>query len=227
MISGLAEGTSSIEGLSAGHDVGSSSKIMTQLGAEVERDGERLLVTGARDGLVPSSAPLDCGNSGTTMRLLTGLVSAIEGEHHLVGDRSLSLRPMDRVARPLGRMGALVEGVGERVTAPLRVLGSSRLRAIDYLVPEPSAQVKSAILIAGLSANGVTTVHEKLRTRTTTEDMFRLAGIDVESRDEKDGRSVTLHPGRPGRARGLSRVIRLKRLSSACSVPYIETPVYE
>jgi 3-phosphoshikimate 1-carboxyvinyltransferase len=197
MISALADGTSRIEGLSTGNDVASSAMIMEQLGAHVERDGSVVFVTGPEEGLRAAIAPLDCGNSGTTMRLLTGLVSSIHGDHDLVGDASLSQRPMDRVAIPLELMGALVQGRGKSVTAPLHVQGRSTLRAIDYHVPHASAQVKSSILFAGLVAQGVSSVLEDVRTRSTTEDMFRSAGINVESDDVAQGRRVTLHPGRP------------------------------
>jgi 3-phosphoshikimate 1-carboxyvinyltransferase len=131
------------------------------------------------------------------MRLLTGLVSGVEGVHALVGDESLSKRPMDRVAVPLNLMGASISGQGVQVTAPLRVEGSTSLRAISYDVPVPSAQVKSAILLAGLVASGPTSVHEKLLTRTTTEDMLRRAGLVVRSVLEGDGCTVTLTPARP------------------------------
>jgi 3-phosphoshikimate 1-carboxyvinyltransferase len=170
---------------------------MGQLGAELRTEGELVHVRGPENGLEAAATPLDCGNSGTTMRLLTGLVSTIEGNHELVGDASLSSRPMDRVAVPLGLMGASVEGQGERVTAPLRVTGRAQLRAIDYHVPSPSAQVKSAILFAGLGADTATVVREQIRTRRTTEDMFRASGLWIESTDLDKGRVVTLRPGRP------------------------------
>jgi 3-phosphoshikimate 1-carboxyvinyltransferase len=131
------------------------------------------------------------------MRLLAGLVSGVRGVHALVGDESLSTRPMDRVATPLNLMGAKISGQGARLTAPLRVEGTSSLRSIDYVVPVASAQVKSAILLAGLAATGSTSVHEGVLTRTTTEDMLRHAGITVRSLVEPDGCIVTLTPGRP------------------------------
>jgi 3-phosphoshikimate 1-carboxyvinyltransferase len=197
MISALASGVSAIEGLSPGDDVRSTAHIMEQLGASVHREGDMVHVEGPDAGLHATKEPLDCGNSGTTMRLLAGLVSAVDGRHHLVGDASLSKRPMDRVAVPLSAMGAVVHGSGEAVTAPLRITGRSTLHAIDYHVPSASAQVKSSILFAGLRADAVTTVREDVRTRRTTEDMFRAAGLEVESVDDRDGRVVTLRPGRP------------------------------
>jgi len=197
MLSALAAGESSIEGLSSGHDVAATSQIMVQLGAERHDEGARAYVVGPPDGLRASDQVLQCANSGTTIRLVSGIVSGIEGRHRLEGDASLSRRPMDRVAIPLGLMGAQVIGQGERVTAPLEILGASTLHGIDYQVPTPSAQVKSAILLAGLFAVGSTTVREALRTRSATEDMLRAAGVDVASRDEGAGRVVTLTPSRP------------------------------
>ena len=195
LLSALAEGTSHIDGLSPGEDVQGTGVIIERLGAARQLDGERTVVTGG--ALRAADGPLDCGNSGTTMRLVAGLVSGIDGEHVLVGDPSLSKRPMDRVAVPLRAMGALVSGAGERLCAPLRITGSSTLRGIDYEVPVPSAQVKSAILLAGLTALGPTIVHERVRTRTTTEDMLVLAGLSLESIDVGAGRRVELAPGRP------------------------------
>lgn len=197
MISALASGTSTIEGLSPGEDVKSTSRIIEQLGAKRSDDLGVITIIGPDSGLRASDAELDCGNSGTTMRLLCGVVSGIEGTHRLIGDASLSKRPMDRVAAPLGLMGAVISGGGHRVNAPLEVTGTSSLRGIDYRVPTPSAQVKSAILLAGLHAAGDTTVREDIRTRTTTEDMLRSAGVDVSSVDQELGRVVSLTPQRP------------------------------
>ena len=197
MISALAGGVSTIEGLSSGTDVAATQRIIAQLGA-VTSDGDGLTtVRGPAEGLHASDSALDCANSGTTMRLLAGIVSTIPGDHVLVGDESLSRRPMDRIAMPLALMGSRVEGVGSRTTAPLTVRGPSALRALTYRVPLASAQVKSAILFAGLGATGTTTVIEDVRTRSTTEDMLRLAGLDITSLDHGDGRTVTLVPGRP------------------------------
>jgi len=197
MLSALASGESTIVGLSPGRDVASTSAIMILLGAQRSDGDESVRILGPDAGLMTTASVLDCGNSGTTMRLLAGLVSGVAGTHTLVGDESLSTRPMDRVAVPLTLMGARVTGEGERVTAPLRIEGLTTLRAIEYDVPVASAQVKSAILFAGLVASGPTSVHERVLTRTTTEDMFRQAGLIVHSVDDAEGRVVTLDPGRP------------------------------
>jgi len=196
ILSALADGESSIVGLSPGHDVQGTGAIMTQLGATVRHEGQTTFVTGPSKGLVANDSPLDCGNSGTTIRLLCGVASAITGHHTLIGDPSLSRRPMDRVAVPLRQMGATIAGVGERELPPVTIRGSA-LHAISYDLTVPSAQVKSAILLAGLFADGETTVGESVRTRTTTEDMLRAAGVTVESTDEGAGRVVRLAPGRP------------------------------
>jgi 3-phosphoshikimate 1-carboxyvinyltransferase len=197
MLSALASGSSTIEGLSPGLDVAATSTIMVQLGARRHNEAGTVTIEGPADGLTSSREELDCGNSGTSMRLLAGLVSGVEGVHALVGDESLSTRPMDRVAAPLNLMGATISGQGVRVTAPLRIEGSSSLRAISYEVPVPSAQVKSAILLAGLVASGPTSIHENVLTRTTTEDMLRQAGLIVRSVSEAGGCTVTLTPARP------------------------------
>lgn len=199
MISALADGESSITGLSPGEDVAATSVIVEQLGAtRYDEDGVAYL-RGPKDGLRPSNDPLDCENSGTTMRLMSGVVSSIPGEHHLIGDPSLSRRPMDRVAVPLGQMGVVIRGSGDRVTAPLFVTSPARVRAISYHVPVASAQVKSAILLAGLTGDGETRVSEDVRTRRTTEEMLAAAGVHIDSRDVGDGREVTVRPGRPRR----------------------------
>ncbi len=197
MISALADGESAIRGLSPGLDVTATSIIMEQLGATRIEDDGVVKMSGAENGLRADDEPLDCANSGTTMRLLSGMVSAIPGSHELVGDASLSKRPMDRVAEPLMLMGSRVEGRGDRLSPPLRVVGTGDLHGVNYTVPMASAQVKSAILFAALSASSPTTVVEHVRTRPTTEEMLSRAGVAVVSVDFDQGRSVTIQPGRP------------------------------
>jgi 3-phosphoshikimate 1-carboxyvinyltransferase len=197
MVSALAHGESTIRGLSRGRDVAATAQIMQQLGASFSEADDVVSATGPDDGLRVSDSALDCGNSGTTMRLLAGVVSGVPGTHHLIGDASLSTRPMDRVAEPLTLMGSSVQGQGDRLHAPLRVVGSHALRGIEYDVPMASAQVKSAILFAALGASSPTTVVEHVRTRPTTEEMFTRAGVALVSIDSDLGRSVTIQPGRP------------------------------
>jgi 3-phosphoshikimate 1-carboxyvinyltransferase len=153
---------------------------------EDDVDALRVRGVGLR-GLRPPDEPIDCGNSGTLMRLLAGMLAAQAGRFELVGDASLSARPMERVAEPLRRMGARVETTDGH--APVVVEGSA-LHAIDYELPVPSAQVKSAVLLAGLSAEGSTTVVEPLPTRDHTERLLERAGARVTRRPT----SVTVEP---------------------------------
>ncbi len=196
-ISALAAGTSTIRGLSNGEDVARTATIMSQLGATIEVGRDGVMVTGPAEGLRASPETLFCGNSGTTIRLLVGILSGIEGEHHIEGDSSLSRRPMDRVAIPLGLMGVAISGVGESRTPPLVMIGRETTKAVTYEMPRSSAQVKSAILFAGLYGDGDTTVHEDIRTRSNTEEMLEYAGISVKSINRANGRTVSLTPGRP------------------------------
>lgn len=170
MLGAIADGTSRVRGLSGGADVASTAACLRALGIVIE--GEQVRGSGM-SGLRPGDGPLDCGNSGTTMRLLAGLLAAQPFESELEGDASLSRRPMDRVIEPLTRMGARASW------PPLRVGGSGTLRGIEYLAPIASAQVKSAVLLAGLYADGVTEVVESIATRDHTERMLRAMGADV------------------------------------------------
>ncbi|HEV3329205.1 MAG TPA: hypothetical protein VGZ33_07390, partial [Acidimicrobiales bacterium] len=194
ILSALASGRSTISGCSEGEDVATTARCVRALGATVERrEHGTVEVDGGRDRLRASDAVLDCGNSGTTMRLLCGVVATVDGAHRLDGDASLRRRPMDRVARPLEAMGVEVRGHGERCTPPLEVHGGA-LRAIRYELPVASAQVKSAILLAALAADGPTVVVEPVRTRVHTEEMLARASARIEVADRPDGRHTTLWP---------------------------------
>jgi 3-phosphoshikimate 1-carboxyvinyltransferase len=194
LLSALADGRSTVAGLSDGEDVARTIGCVVALGARVETaDAGVVAVDGGRGRLAPSAAVLDCGNSGTTMRLVCGVVATIAGHHRLDGDDSLRGRPMDRIAIPLEKMGATVSGVGDRRTAPLDVEGRP-LRAIHYELPVASSQVKSAILLAGLGADGPTSVVEPVATRTHTETMLARAGAHVEVTRRPDGRHTTVWP---------------------------------
>jgi 3-phosphoshikimate 1-carboxyvinyltransferase len=196
LLAALAEGTSVVHGLSDGADVAASLAAVEAMGVAVERaaDGTgTLMLHGGRSLLHQPDHPLDCGNSGTSMRLLSGLVAGLPWRTELVGDDSLSKRPMDRVAEPLDQMGAAVEGHGERCLPPLRVKGGA-LRGIDWTSKVASAQVKSAILLAGLSAEGATVVREAVTTRTHTEEMLAEAGADITVEPWGEGRVVTVRP---------------------------------
>ena len=187
MLGALAEGTSVVRGLSTGDDVGRTRAAVEALGAVVE--GDR--VTGGRGRLHQPDGVVDVGNSGTTIRLLAGLCAAFDWVTVLSGDESIARRPMDRVAGPLRLMGARVDGRDGGSLPPLVVRGGD-LHGIDYAMPVASAQVKSAILLAGLGAEGETVVREKVRTRAHTEEMLVAAGADLTLEDE--GRTVRLRP---------------------------------
>jgi len=177
LLGALADGTSEVRGFTGGADVEATLGVVAALGARVRRDGTRLEIDGAGLELGRDRAvTLDCANSGTTMRLTAGLVSARPGDVTLDGDESLRRRPMERVAGPLRAMGARIDTVDGR--PPLRVRGAA-LSAIDYTLPVASAQVKSAVLLAGLRTAGETRVREPLATRDHTERMLAAMGGGV------------------------------------------------
>ena len=183
LLGALAEGTSTITGLAAGDDVARTAAALRALGAGVELVvADRVAaatVDGGRGRLHPAGVPLDMGNSGTGMRLLAGVCASLPWTTTFTGDESLGRRPMDRIAEPLRLMGATVEGAGDRVCPPL-VVGGGDLRGIDYRLPVPSAQVKGAVLLAGLGAEGDTVVREAVVTRAHTEELLVALGADVE-----------------------------------------------
>jgi 3-phosphoshikimate 1-carboxyvinyltransferase len=194
LLAALTAGRSRVLGPSDGDDVVRTIACVRALGAAVEAtDDGALAVVGGREQLRASEGIMDCGNSGTTMRLLCGVVATVPGVHRLDGDASLRRRPMDRVAAPLGQMGAAVAGQGPRCTPPLRVEGGP-LRAIRYELPVASAQVKSAVLLAALAGDGPTVVIEPIRTRAHTEAMLAKAKARIEVVDRPDGRHTTVWP---------------------------------
>jgi 3-phosphoshikimate 1-carboxyvinyltransferase len=178
LLGGLAEGTTRLTNFSTGADCASSLACVGELGAQVTRNPDASVeIIGAAGRFQPSANPLDCGNSGSTMRMLSGLLTAQSGAFTLIGDASLSRRPMERIRKPLAQMGAhidLTEG-----HAPITIQGAP-LTAIDYTTPIPSAQVKTALLFAGLQANGTTTVREAVRTRDHGELALRAFGATLE-----------------------------------------------
>ncbi len=178
MLGALAIGTTRITGLLEAEDVVNTAKAVTALGAPAVRRGAVWEVRGRGvGGLVAPSGDLDFGNSGTGSRLMMGVIAGNDITVRMIGDASLSRRPMRRVLTPLRQMGLSVED--DRETLPLRLTGTSGLVPIEYQTPVPSAQVKSAILFAGLAAAGETTVIEREATRDHTERMFRYFGADV------------------------------------------------
>jgi 3-phosphoshikimate 1-carboxyvinyltransferase len=189
----LAAGESRIAGAGDGEDVRSTAEIVAALGAEVTREREHAgrvdyrVVSPGGDALVQAAEVLDCGNSGTTARLVAGLVAGRAITVTLDGDASLRRRPMGRVSEPLREMGAAVAGGANGTMLPLTITGATRLRALDHRTPVPSAQVKSAILLAALAADGTTTVTEAVATRDHTERMLRARGVAVREETQQDG----------------------------------------
>jgi len=183
LVGSICEGETRIAGFGRSRDTEATVAAVRALGVRVdEHDVDTLTVHGVGlRGLVAPSEALDCGNAGTLMRLLAGIVAGQEGRFKLVGDESLSSRPMERVAEPLRRMGARVETFDGH--APVVIEGGP-LQAIDYELPMPSAQVKSAVLLAGLLAEGETTVVEPLPTRDHTERLLERAGAQVRRRPQ-------------------------------------------
>ncbi|MCU1321586.1 MAG: 3-phosphoshikimate 1-carboxyvinyltransferase [Acidobacteriaceae bacterium] len=183
MLAGLAEGTTRLSNFSTGEDPHSSLACMEALGATVvKKDDGTIEVTGVGGNFVQPKVDLDCGNSGSTMRMLAGLIAPHPHTFTLIGDHSLTLRPMERIRKPLSAMGAridLVEG-----HAPITVHGGP-LKAIDFDTPIPSAQVKTAVLFAGLQAEGTTSLTESVRTRDHSEHALRAFGATLNRTGEK------------------------------------------
>jgi 3-phosphoshikimate 1-carboxyvinyltransferase len=177
MLGAIADGVTRIEGFLEGEDTRATEAIFRQLGVRIEAPGDtvRIVHGVGLHGLQASNQPLDCGNAGTAMRLLTGLLAGQTFDSVLVGDASLSQRPMRRVIDPLATMGACIESDDGR--APLRILGAQTLRGADITLAVASAQLKSALLLAGLYANGETHVNEPHPTRDYTERMLTAFGV--------------------------------------------------
>ena len=174
MLNAVANGEAIVTNALTGKDCLSTANCMRELGAEIELDGTTFRIRGKQDLI--SGKTLDCGNSGTTMRLLTGLISGKGVEATLCGDGSLSLRPMERVAEPLRVLGASIQTTDGK---PPITISKSSLIGKEIGLTIPSAQVKSAILLAGMSADGETTVTEPIKSRDHTERMLKAMGADV------------------------------------------------
>jgi 3-phosphoshikimate 1-carboxyvinyltransferase len=190
LIGALSEGETRVHGFGRSGDTESTIAAVRALGVEVEEPSDdELVVHGAGlRGLQAPGAPIDCGNAGTLLRLLTGVLAGQAGRFELIGDESLRARPMDRVAEPLTRMGARVTTTNG--LPPLVIEGTDALKGIEYALPMASAQVKSAILLAALNATGTTTVSEPTPTRDHTELMLEAAGARVRRRPN----SVSIEP---------------------------------
>ena len=191
MLAAIANGSSRLENYSTGADCASTLRCLQSLGVFAEHtDGAEgvIEIRGLGPSLAPPSDPLDCGNSGSTMRMLSGIVAAQQFTSDMVGDASLSRRPMERVIKPLTGMGAKIESHGGK--PPLRITGAG-LKAIDYKMPVASAQVKSCLLFAGLLADGETRIEEPLRTRDHGELALRAFGAEV----ARSGNEVRIRGG--------------------------------
>ncbi|WP_072386271.1 3-phosphoshikimate 1-carboxyvinyltransferase [Hyphomicrobium sp. CS1BSMeth3] len=191
MLGAIATGVTRIRGLLEGEDVIDTARAVTALGARAQKKGDVWEVTGRGvGGLTQPAEAIDYGNSGTGVRLMLGLVAGHPIEVKFIGDASLSRRPMGRVLKPLRQMG--LEVVDDKETLPLTVRGSDQLVPMEYVLPVPSAQVKSAILLAGLHAAGETTVVEKEATRDHTERMLRYFGAEVRTQKTANGTRITV-----------------------------------
>jgi 3-phosphoshikimate 1-carboxyvinyltransferase len=179
MLGGIAQGVTDITGFLAGEDCLATLRALQALGVRTERpEDQHVIVRGVGPkGLRGASAPLDMGNAGTAMRLSMGLLAPHEFNSTLIGDESLMRRPMERVAAPLRLMGANIQTQNGR--PPVEIRGSAQMHGIDYALPVASAQVKSAVLLAGLQASGMTRVTEPAPTRDHTERMLRAFGVNV------------------------------------------------
>ena len=206
LLAALAEGESRITGAGDGADVRSTAGIVRALGVTVERVREaggtvdyRVASPGV-EGLSEPAGILDCGNSGTSLRLSAGLLAGLPMYAILDGDASLRRRPVARIIDPLRSMGAVLHARRSDTLPPLTIVGHAPLRSLDYETPVPSAQVKSSILLAALRAEGRTTVREAVGTRDHTERMLRARGIDVLREETSAGVAWSLEGGRRVRA---------------------------
>ena len=193
ILSSIAEGTSEISGFLKGEDCLATINAFKKMGVKIEDEGKKIFVHGVGlHGLKKPIEDLDLGNSGTSMRLLAGLLSGQKFSSNLIGDSSLSSRPMKRILEPLKEMGAFI--FGKEDTAPLSIKASKKLSGISYELPIASAQVKSCILLAGLYADSNTQVIENHLTRDHTEKMFKKFGIEIDENFENSKKIIKISP---------------------------------
>ncbi|UXZ04740.1 bifunctional prephenate dehydrogenase/3-phosphoshikimate 1-carboxyvinyltransferase [Moraxella nasicaprae] len=184
MFGSLADGVTKVSGFLQGEDALATLQAFSDMGVKIEREGDQVVIHGVGiDGLNAPNKPLYMGNSGTSMRLLAGILSAQQFDSVMTGDVSLSKRPMERVAKPLRQMGAIIQSTGEKGTAPLSITGGQSLTAIDYTLPVASAQIKSCLILAALWAKGTTTITEPEISRDHTERMLNAFNYPVHSKD--------------------------------------------
>ncbi|WP_373105506.1 3-phosphoshikimate 1-carboxyvinyltransferase [Streptococcus parasanguinis] len=188
----LATGETKVYDILRGEDVLSTIQVFRDLGVTIQDDGDVIRIQGVGfQGLQVPTAPLDMGNSGTSIRLISGVLAGQDFSVTMVGDDSLSKRPMDRVAIPLRQMGVEIAGQGERDCPPLHEKGTHQLQPIHYRLPVASAQVKSALIFAAIQAEGKSTIIEKEKTRDHTEDMIRQFGGEIQI----DGKTIHIQGG--------------------------------
>ena len=203
IMTSIAVGETRIDNFATSADCASTLGCLRDLGVEIRRDDNSVTVKGVgKSGLRPPNGPLDCGNSGTTMRLMAGILAGQQFDSVLTGDESLQKRPMKRVIEPLTLMGAAVESTGG--TAPLTIRGGKPLKSIEYRTPVASAQVKSCVLLAGLFAQGETSVIETTPTRDHTERLLRWFGVDVVTDTSSIGAKHTVSGASTLQARDLT-----------------------
>ncbi|MBS7069997.1 MAG: 3-phosphoshikimate 1-carboxyvinyltransferase [Streptococcus parasanguinis] len=188
----LAKGETKVYDILRGEDVLSTIQVFRDLGVSIQDDGDVIRIQGVGfQGLQAPTSPLDMGNSGTSIRLISGVLAGQDFAVTMVGDDSLSKRPMDRVAIPLRQMGVEITGQGDRDCPPLHEKGTHQLQPIHYRLPVASAQVKSALIFAALQAEGESTIIEKEKTRDHTEDMIRQFGGEI----QVDGKTIRIQGG--------------------------------
>lgn len=197
MFGSLASGITTVTGFLEGEDALATLQAFRDMGVVIEGPNQgRVVIHGVGlHGLKPARDPLYMGNSGTSMRLLSGILSAQTFDSVMTGDPSLSKRPMERVAKPLREMGAKIQTTGEKGTPPVSITGNQALQGITYEMPMASAQVKSCLLLAGLWAEGTTTVIEPEVTRDHTERMLNAFGYPVTVCQHKDGNKISVTGG--------------------------------
>ena len=184
MLGSIANGVTNVSGFLEGEDSLATLKAFQQMGVQIERTGSNIAIRGVgKHGLKSPSEPLDLGNSGTSIRLMLGLLSAQSFNSQLCGDESLSKRPMARVIEPLSMMGALIDSYESK--PPLSITGNQKLSAINYTLPVASAQIKSCLLLAGLYAEGETCIVENSTTRDHTERMLKGFGYPVNTSNDQ------------------------------------------
>lgn len=191
LFSALANGETRIDNFASSADCASTLGCLAQIGVEITRENSTVYIKGVgKKGFQKSANALDCGNSGTTMRLISGILAGQDFDSVLIGDESLSKRPMKRVIEPLEKMGARIES--ENFHAPLKIYGKNPLAAMSFEPEIASAQLKSCILLAGLNADGETSVLEKTQTRDHTERMLRFLDVEISEKNTGNGNLISV-----------------------------------